>query len=177
MTSGWINTETIATMAKERESPPFDVRAMAIAHHGSEKDLRLKEKFMLEMSRDPNFYAVDIHDLTKDQIRQRTMAKIGTLVHYVTNEPIDEFQKRMEVVSMFDPGLWTRLGVHFGLFVGAIVSCLSDVLLASWASAKRWLTLTAPTPSSSGPPRHRINSATGWRRASLAARGCLAVSV
>jgi acyl-CoA oxidase len=42
---------------------------MSIAQHGTEKDLLLKEKFMLEMSRDPTYYAVDIHDLSKDQIR------------------------------------------------------------------------------------------------------------
>lgn len=42
---------------------------MSIAMHGTERDLQLKEKFMLEMSRDPAYYAVDIHDLSKDQIR------------------------------------------------------------------------------------------------------------
>jgi acyl-CoA oxidase len=57
-----------------------------------------------------------------DDDRQRTMAKIGSLVHCVTNEPLDIFQKRMEVIGLFDPGFWTRFGVHYGLFVGAIVS-------------------------------------------------------
>jgi acyl-CoA oxidase len=42
---------------------------MAIAQHGTERNLILKEKFMLEISRDPAYYAVDIHDLTKTQIR------------------------------------------------------------------------------------------------------------
>lgn len=29
---------------------------------------------MIELERDPNFKLSDIHDLTKDQIRERTMA-------------------------------------------------------------------------------------------------------
>lgn len=132
MSSGWINTETMATLAKERENPPFDVRAMAIANHGSEKDLILKERFMLEMSRDPAYYAVDIHDLTKDQIRERTMAKIQSLVHCVTNESIEVFQKRMEVIGLFDPGFWTRFGVHYGLFVGAIRSAATSNQFSYW---------------------------------------------
>ncbi|PWN32021.1 putative pox1-acyl-CoA oxidase [Meira miltonrushii] len=132
MTSGWNNTETMATMAKERENPPFDIRAMAIAHHGSKRDLELKEKFMLEISRDPAYYAVDIHDLTKDQTRQRTMAKIGSLVHCVTNESIEIFQKRMEVIGLFDPGFWTRFGVHYGLFVGAIRSAATPNQFSYW---------------------------------------------
>lgn len=119
-------------MAKERDNPPFDVRAMAIAHHGSERDLQLKEKFMLEISRDPAYYAVDIHDLTKDQIRERTMAKIQSLVHCVTNESIEVFQKRMEVIGLFDPGFWTRFGVHYGLFVGAIRSAATSNQFSYW---------------------------------------------
>ncbi|UZJ55930.1 hypothetical protein CBS101457_005250 [Exobasidium rhododendri] len=130
--SGWRDNETVETMSKERLNSPFDIRAMAIAHHGTERNLLLKEKFMLEISRDPAYYAVDIHDLTKTQIRERTMQKIGSLVHHVTNETIDDFTKRMEVISLFDPGLWTRLGVHFALFVGAIRSAATPNQFSYW---------------------------------------------
>ena len=65
--------------------------------HGSQKSLLLKEKFMAEISRDPAFYLADIYDLSKDQIRERTMEKFKTLVHYVTTEPLDQFNYRMQV--------------------------------------------------------------------------------
>ena len=45
---------------------------------------------MLELARDPIFYLGDIHDLTKDQLRERTFEKIGSLVHHVTNESIED---------------------------------------------------------------------------------------
>lgn len=104
-------------MAKERANPPFDVRKvrpscprfssvlanlrphqqLSIAMHGSRKHLLLKEKFMAEISRDPAFYLADIYDLSKDQIRERTMEKFASLVHYVTTEPLDVFNYRMQV--------------------------------------------------------------------------------
>jgi acyl-CoA oxidase len=65
--------------------------------HGSRKSLLLKEKFMAEISRDPAFYLADIYDLSKDQIRERTMEKFASLVHYVTTEPLDVFNYRMQV--------------------------------------------------------------------------------
>ncbi|KAG7528732.1 hypothetical protein FFLO_05958 [Filobasidium floriforme] len=88
--------------------------------HGSEKALVLKEKFMTEISRDPSFRSHDIHDLSKEAIRERTMEKFGSMVHYVINEPLREFNLRMQLVSTADPAFWTRFGVHFGLFLGAL---------------------------------------------------------
>lgn len=54
----------------------------------------------------------DIHDLTKNQIRERTMAKFQSMVHYVVNERLDVFTKRMELIGIADPAFWTRFGVH-----------------------------------------------------------------
>lgn len=36
---------------------------------------------MLELARDPIFYLGDIHDLTKDQLRERTFEKIVSMAH------------------------------------------------------------------------------------------------
>ena len=105
---------------------------MSIEHHGSENDLVKQEKFMLEASRDPVFYSADIYDLTKEQIRERTMQRIQRLAHYVTSESVDDFQKRMELMSLLDPGLWTRLGVHYGLFLGAIRSGATPNQFSYW---------------------------------------------
>ncbi|PWN52557.1 acyl-CoA oxidase [Violaceomyces palustris] len=123
---------TMQTIAKERATPPFDIRKMSIEQHGSEKDLIKKEKFMLEAARDPVFYSSDIYDLTKDQIRERTMQRIQKLAHYVTSESVDDFQKRMELMSLLDPGLWTRLGVHYGLFLGALRSGCTPNQFSYW---------------------------------------------
>lgn len=38
--------------------------------------VQVREKFMLELERDPTFRMHDMYDLTKDQIRERTMEKV-----------------------------------------------------------------------------------------------------
>ncbi len=105
---------------------------MAIAMHGSEKALLLKQRQMMEIERDPRFYMGDFHDLTKDQLRERTFEKIKSLVHFVTSESIDDFTRRMELVAQLDPGFWTRFGVHYGLFLGAIRSGATSNQFAYW---------------------------------------------
>ncbi|KAJ9110296.1 hypothetical protein QFC19_001699 [Naganishia cerealis] len=100
--------------------------------HGSQKSLLLKEKFMAEIARDPAFYLADVYDLSKDEIRERTMEKFASLVHYVTSEPLDVFNYRMQLISTVDPGFWTRFGVHFGLFLGAIRSGASPAQFNYW---------------------------------------------
>ncbi|KAJ9091546.1 hypothetical protein QFC21_007171 [Naganishia friedmannii] len=100
--------------------------------HGSRKSLLLKEKFMAEIARDPAFHLADIYDLSKDEIRERTMEKFASLVHYVTSEPLDVFNYRMQLISTVDPGFWTRFGVHFGLFLGAIRSGASPAQFNYW---------------------------------------------
>jgi acyl-CoA oxidase len=38
------------------------------------------------------------------------------MAHYVTNERLDVFTKRMELIGLADPAFWTRFGVHYDKF-------------------------------------------------------------
>jgi len=60
------------------------------------------------------------------------MQKIGSLVHCVQNESIENFTKRMELIGLFDPGFWTRFGVHYGLFLGALRSGATPGQFSYW---------------------------------------------
>ncbi|GAA6022005.1 hypothetical protein JCM11491_005491 [Sporobolomyces phaffii] len=124
------------TMAAERDKgrQVFDVRRMTFAMGGGERDVLLKERFMQDLERDPLFRLDDIHDLTKNQIRERTMSKFATMVHYVTNERLDVFTKRMELMGLADPAFWTRYGVHYGLFLGALRSGATSNQMSYWMS-------------------------------------------
>lgn len=106
---------TEATMAAERANVSFSVHDLSVSMHGSERNLQLKLKFSEEFSRDPAWQNDDIYDLSKEQIRERTMKKFHSMVHYVTTESIADFTVRMQLVSYIDPGFWTRFGVHCGL--------------------------------------------------------------
>ncbi|KAG0146108.1 hypothetical protein CROQUDRAFT_63131 [Cronartium quercuum f. sp. fusiforme G11] len=122
----------VETIAKERVNCPFDLWRMKCAMHGGEQWVNLKTKFMQEIERDPTFRLDDIHDLSKDQFRERTMAKFANMVHYVTTERLDIFTKRMELIGIADPSFWTRFGVHYGLFLGAIRSGATSNQFSYW---------------------------------------------
>jgi acyl-CoA oxidase len=75
------------------------------------------------------------------------------MLHHLQNESVETFKKRMEIVSLIDPGFWTRFGVHCkffffqsfgleclflmsffldGLFVGALQSNATPGQLGYW---------------------------------------------
>ncbi|SAL95982.1 hypothetical protein [Absidia glauca] len=122
----------VRSMNEERAKAKFNIRELTFLLDGDEKATELKERIMLDLERDPLFKMHDIHDLTKPQIRERTLEKYRSLLHYLQSESVDNFKKRMEVVSMVDPGFWTRFGVHYGLFVGALQSNATPGQLGYW---------------------------------------------
>ena len=63
----------IVSMQEERRNIPFNVRKMTYIMAGGESEARLREKFMLELERDPAFELNKIHDHNKDQIRENTI--------------------------------------------------------------------------------------------------------
>ncbi|KAI9360642.1 acyl-CoA dehydrogenase/oxidase C-terminal [Pilaira anomala] len=124
--------DPVASMNEERAKAVFNIRELTNLLDGGEKNTLLKERFMQDFERDPLFKMDDIHDISKDELRERTMEKFRSLIHHLSNEPLDIFKKRMEIVSLIDPGFWTRFGVHYGLFVGALQSNATSGQLGYW---------------------------------------------
>jgi acyl-CoA oxidase len=48
------------------------------------------------------------------------MRKFKSFVFHLSNEPLEVFRLRMELVSLVDPSFFTRLGVHYGLAIGTL---------------------------------------------------------
>ncbi|KAI8379209.1 acyl-CoA dehydrogenase/oxidase C-terminal [Radiomyces spectabilis] len=124
--------DPVESMREERAKASFNIRDLTYLLDGGQKQTELKERMMLELERDPLFKMDDIHDISKSELRERTMEKFRSLLHHLQNESVDTFRKRMEVVSMIDPGFWTRFGVHYGLFVGALQSNATPGQLGYW---------------------------------------------
>ncbi|KAF9387784.1 fatty-acyl coenzyme A oxidase [Podila verticillata] len=124
----------VESMAEERVKATFNVRELTYFLDGGEKFTKIREKFMMELERDPTFRMHDMYDVTKDQIRQRTMEKFRTIVHYVSAEPVPIFTMRMQTISLIDPGFWTRFGVHYGLFFGALRGSATSAQFSHWVS-------------------------------------------
>ncbi|RCH91857.1 fatty-acyl coenzyme A oxidase [Rhizopus stolonifer] len=87
---------------------------------------------MLELERDSLFKMDDIHDISKEELRERTMEKFRSMLYHLQNESVETFKRRMSIVSIVDPGFWTRFGVHYGLFVGALQSNATPGQLGYW---------------------------------------------
>ncbi|KAG0266816.1 fatty-acyl coenzyme A oxidase [Mortierella polycephala] len=124
----------IESMTEERVKATFNVRELTNFLDGGEKYTQIREKFMLELERDPTFRMHDMYDVTKDEIRVRTMEKFRTIVHYVSAEPVPIFTMRMQTISLIDPGFWTRFGVHYGLFFGALRGSATSSQFSHWVS-------------------------------------------
>lgn len=56
---------------------------------------QLKERFMQDFERDPLFKMDDIHDISKDQLRERTMEKVAICVRFSK----DQATQHVTVVS------------------------------------------------------------------------------
>ncbi|KAG1055545.1 hypothetical protein G6F43_002500 [Rhizopus delemar] len=124
--------DPVISMNEERAKAAFDIRSLTYLLDGGENITLLKEKVMQELERDPLFKMDDVYDLSKFEIRERTMEKFRSMLHHLQNESVDQFKKRMEIVSLIDPGFWTRFGVHYGLFVGALQSNATSGQLGYW---------------------------------------------
>ncbi|KAK9453783.1 acyl-CoA oxidase-domain-containing protein [Dipodascopsis uninucleata] len=121
-------------LEQERARALFPIREMTYFIDGGKKQTELRERIMLEIERDPAFSNIDIYDLTKSQIRERTMVKISRLIHYITSEREEVSFLRLSLVGICDMSLITRVGVHYGLFFGAIRGSGSPEQFAYWVS-------------------------------------------
>ncbi|KAJ2439221.1 fatty-acyl coenzyme A oxidase, partial [Coemansia sp. RSA 2424] len=102
-----------ASIAEERASPSFPVRELTYWIDGGQRVTELKERIMLELERDPLWRVSDHPNLSLAETRERAMSKIRRLADLATSRPLEETMIRMSIISVVDPGFWTRFGVHF----------------------------------------------------------------
>lgn len=108
-------------LAKERAQATFSVDAMNFFLEGSKKRALETRRFIGEMERDPVLAAsTRDYDASKAEHREITAQKINRLSRYIEVENFDQLERRLSVVSVFDPSFHTRVGVHLGLFLGCI---------------------------------------------------------
>ncbi|KAL2917998.1 fatty-acyl coenzyme A oxidase [Polyrhizophydium stewartii] len=119
-------------IAEERANPSFPVREMTHFLDGGVRVTETREMIMMQLERDPVMKTIDHNDLTLPQIRERTIQKIRRLAHYVANEPVAQFRQRLSILSLVDPGTYTRIGVHYGLFFSALQGQASAEQLSYW---------------------------------------------
>lgn len=106
---------------QERAAATFDADQMNYFLEGSKERALEIRKFISQMERDPVLAAsTKDYDATKAEHREITIQKINRLSRYIEVETFDALERRLSIVSVFDPSFHTRLGVHLGLFLGCI---------------------------------------------------------
>lgn len=106
---------------KERDAATFDLDEMNYFLEGSKERAIQTRRFMHQMETDPILAASSKdYDATKAEHRETTIKKIDRLSRYIEVDTFDELERRLSIISVFDPAFHTRIGVHLGLFLGCI---------------------------------------------------------
>jgi acyl-CoA oxidase len=121
-----------ADMARERGQGTFAVRQMTHFLDGGPAMTAMRERFMLEMEREPSFRVDDLADLTRAQIRERYARRLRAVAHWARSESRETFQNRLNNLVILDPGFLTRVGVHYGLFANTIINQGTDEQVDMW---------------------------------------------
>ena len=110
-----------AAIQAERAKATFDPELMNHFLEGSKEKSDEIKQMIQQMERDPILQVSSkVYDMTKAEHREETARKIARLALYIELENFSAFENRMSLVSLMDPQLHTRIGVHLGLFLGCI---------------------------------------------------------
>lgn len=106
---------------RERDAALFDLNEMNYFLEGSKERAIETRDFISQFERDLVLAAgPKDYDATKAEHRAITIQKIDRLSRYIEVENFEQLERRLSIVSVFDPSFHTRLGVHLGLFLGCI---------------------------------------------------------
>ena len=84
-------------------------------------------------------------DHTLEEARLQTMKMLRFQYSRLTNDEDNSAAKRrarMELLSLFDPAWFTRNGVHFGLWLGAVQGQGDRAQVAQWMPPSMFMTLS-----------------------------------
>ncbi|VEU19396.1 DEKNAAC100306 [Brettanomyces naardenensis] len=120
----------------ERLKTDFDLNKMHTFLEGSEHDSLETLRIMQQLERDPILRTTaHYYEYDKLKHREQTALKIGRLAQYIETDAPDfqTFQNRLNLIAIVDPQLGTRIGVHLGLFLGAIKGNGTEEQFNYWA--------------------------------------------
>ncbi|CDK28565.1 unnamed protein product [Kuraishia capsulata CBS 1993] len=119
----------------ERDATDFDINKMHVFLEGSEEGAAQILKEMQEVERDPILKTDETYyDMTKAEHREVTARKIGQLAKYIEQDGnLESFERKMNLMSIVDPQLTTRVGIHLKLFLACINGTGTDAQFNYWA--------------------------------------------
>lgn len=130
--------KVMAELAQERARASFPLRKMINFVDGSELKTAFREEMMEYLERYPELHTrPGDYDLTLPQRRVQTLDKVRRFYQLFINYGADMDKRNImsEMAGVYDLGVWVRNGVHFGLFVGAIMSQADKEQQDEWMAA------------------------------------------
>lgn len=113
-------TEPKTLLQQERASSTTNTREITYYLDGGQAKTEYLEHLMQLIARNPVFNNDDFYDLTKDQIREQTLARVGAINDILDTADDEDTAVRFSVASIACPSTITRIGVHFFLFVSSV---------------------------------------------------------
>lgn len=126
-----------ALMALERANAVFDPIEMYSVLEGTpEKAEKILEIYQ-SLERDPILApSFKDYELSRDENRIQTTARIARMTQYVENELYQDFWRRLNLVTAFDPSLGIRISVNLGLFINCIKGNGTNAQYQYWCIKK-----------------------------------------
>lgn len=113
-------------LANERRRASFPARAMTLFLDGGEERTAFRERAQQLLAQHPELAGQGLgrYDLTLPQRRELTFNRVRRLYQIFLEHGAGMEQRDAiaELAGVFDLTLWVRNGVHFGLFLGALMA-------------------------------------------------------
>ena len=121
-------------MAAERSQASFATEDMTVLIDGGRERTALRREVQATIGEDVVLNnQTGRFDMTRDQKREKAMKRVVRLRELAPTD-LDYRDTVYTVLALHDPGLATRIGVHYGLALGAIMGQGSDDLINEIAS-------------------------------------------
>ncbi|KAI5959021.1 hypothetical protein KGF57_002214, partial [Candida theae] len=121
----------------EREAQKFNPQAVNYFLEGSKYRSELVQTLTQQMERDPILFTDgSYYDMTKNQQRESTAAKINRLSRYLEGDSPETFMRRLSLLMFFDPAVGTRIGINLILFLHCVKGNGTRDQVKYWTSDK-----------------------------------------
>ncbi|KAG7194164.1 fatty-acyl coenzyme A oxidase [Scheffersomyces spartinae] len=118
----------------ERRKQTVDPNRLHEFLEGSKEKSESFKRIVQQIERDPVLTSSPrMYDMSKAEQRDVTVDKINRLSKYIEVESFSDFNLRLNILSVFDPQVMTRIGVNLGLFLSCVRGSGTFEQLKFWA--------------------------------------------
>ncbi|CAK7901052.1 acyl-coenzyme A oxidase 3 [[Candida] anglica] len=95
-------------------------------------------RLLKSLERDPILAAnFNDYEVTKEQQRELTALRINRMARYIESESIEDFNRRLNLVTVYDPSTGIRISVNLGLYINCIKGNGTDEQYKYWCIDKQ----------------------------------------